>query len=110
MPELGWWQRPLIKPPRLRGGDRVAVVTPCWGGPAIFPARYEAGKHVLTKEFGLEVVETAHALKDAAWLCAHPEARAADLIGAFTDPSIRGVIASIGGDDSIRLIPISILR
>lgn len=60
---------------------------------------------MLTEEFGLEVVETAYALKDAEWLSAHPEARAADLMDAFTDPSIRGVIASIGGDDSIRLIP-----
>ena len=102
---FGWWHTPLVKPPRLRSGDRVAVVTPCWGGPAGFPARYEVGKRVLAEHFGFEVVETSHALRDPAWLDAHPEARAADLMAAFADPSVKAVIATIGGDDAIRLIP-----
>lgn len=100
-----WWRTPLVRPPRLRRGSRVAAVSPCWGGPAAFPARYEAGKRVLAERFGLEVVETAHALSDPEWLYAHPEARAADLMAAFADPSISAVFASIGGDDAIRLIP-----
>ena len=102
---FGWWHTPLVKPPRLRSGDRVAVVTPCWGGPAAFPARYEVGKRVLAEHFGFEVVEASHALRDPAWLDAHPEARAADLMAAFADPSVKAVIATIGGDDAIRLIP-----
>ena len=47
----------------------------------------------------------AHALADPGWLAAHPEARAADLMAAFADPSIKAVVATIGGDDAIRLIP-----
>ncbi len=80
------------------------MVTPCWGGPAIFPARYEAGKLELTKRFGLEVVETPHALCDAEWLYGNPAARASDLMQAFADPSVKAIIASIGGDDAVRLI------
>lgn len=103
--EFEWWQRPLRKPHRLKAGDRVAVVTPCWGGPGTYPARYEAGKRYLETRFGVDVVETSHALADADWLYAHPEARADDLMAAFSDPSVKAVIASIGGDDAIRLIP-----
>jgi muramoyltetrapeptide carboxypeptidase LdcA involved in peptidoglycan recycling len=83
----------------------VAVVTPCWGGPATFPARYEAGKRFLEDRFGLEVVETAHALAEPDWIDANPAARADDLMQAFRDPAIKGIIASIGGDDAVRLIP-----
>jgi muramoyltetrapeptide carboxypeptidase LdcA involved in peptidoglycan recycling len=108
-----WWPRPLQKPQRLRRGDRVAVVTPCWGGPATFPARYEAGKNFLANRFGLEVVETAHALSEPDWIYSNPAARADDLMRAFSDPAIKGIVASIGGDDAIRLIPhvdLSIIR
>ena len=101
----GWWRTPLVRPPRLRRGDRVAAVTPCWGGPAAFPARYAAGKRALGERFGLEVVESARALAGPDWLAAHPEARAADLMAAFADPAIKAVVATIGGDDAIRLIP-----
>ncbi|MGF1552409.1 MAG: S66 peptidase family protein [Paracoccaceae bacterium] len=99
------WPRTLVRPPRLRRGDRVAVVTPCWGGPALFPQRFEAGKAVLAGRFGLEVVETPHARRDPDWLDGHPEARADDLMRAFADRSIRGIVASIGGNDAIRLMP-----
>jgi len=44
-------------------------------------------------------------MADAAWLAEHPEARASDLMEAFADPSIRAIISTIGGDDSIRLLP-----
>ena len=43
-------------------------------------------------------------LKEAGWLARHPEARAADLMQAFRDPSIHGIITTIGGEDSIRLL------
>lgn len=94
-----------IKPPRLRPGDTVAVVSPSWGGPGSFPHRYAAGKRQLEETFGLRVVEMPHALSPADHLAKHPEARAADLMAAFADPGIAGIIASIGGDDCIRLMP-----
>ncbi|MDF2973516.1 MAG: Muramoyltetrapeptide carboxypeptidase [Microvirga sp.] len=99
-----WWQRPLVKPRALRPGDRVAIVSTSWGGPAVFPYRYEAGKRYLADAFGLMPVEMPHALREADWLDQNPQARAEDIHAAFSDPSIRGVIASIGGDDAIRLI------
>jgi muramoyltetrapeptide carboxypeptidase LdcA involved in peptidoglycan recycling len=38
-------------------------------------------------------------------LGASPEARAADITAAFADPTIKGVIATVGGDDQITVIP-----
>jgi muramoyltetrapeptide carboxypeptidase LdcA involved in peptidoglycan recycling len=63
------------------------------------------GKRQLIETFGLRVVESRHALEDAAWLAKNPRARADDLMEAFSNPSIAGVISTIGGDDSIRLLP-----
>jgi muramoyltetrapeptide carboxypeptidase LdcA involved in peptidoglycan recycling len=51
------------------------------------------------------VVEMDHTLRDASWLQHNPQARADDLMQAFADPSIKGIISTIGGDDSIRILP-----
>lgn len=95
----------MIKPPKLQPGAKVAVVSLAWGGPAIFPHRYQAGKEQLETEFGVIVVEMPHALTDPDWIARNPQARADDLMAAFADPSIKAIIASIGGDDSIRTLP-----
>jgi muramoyltetrapeptide carboxypeptidase LdcA involved in peptidoglycan recycling len=71
----------------------------------MFPSRYEAGKSYLATAFQLEVVEMPNALRDAQWLYTNPAARADDLMQAYADTSINAIIASIGGDDAIRLIP-----
>lgn len=67
--------------------------------------RYEVGKRQLESGLGVTVVECAHTLADADWLERHPEARAQDLMQAFADPSIAGIVSTIGGDDSIRILP-----
>ena len=95
----------MIKSKKLQPGDKVATVSLSWGGPGTFPHRYEAGKQQLQDEFGLVVVEMPHTLKDADWLYRHPQTHAEDLMAAFADPSIKGIISTIGGDDSIRLLP-----
>lgn len=100
-----WWSKPLRRPRALRAGDTVAVVSPSWGGPATFPQRYEAGKRYIERSFDLNVIEMPNALRSAEWLDQNPAARADDLAHAFGDPAIAGIIASIGGDDAIRLIP-----
>ena len=94
-----------IKPKKLRPGDRVATISMSWGGPATFPHRYEVGKRQLQEAFGVTVVETPHALHSAEWLERNPRARADDLMEAFADPPVKAIIATIGGDDSIRLLP-----
>lgn len=99
------WRRPLIKPQVLAPGDQVAIVTPSWGGPACFPYRFETGLRYLVEQFELEPVIMPHACKPAEWLDRNPRARAEDLMQAFEVPEIAAIVASIGGDDAIRLVP-----
>jgi muramoyltetrapeptide carboxypeptidase LdcA involved in peptidoglycan recycling len=76
------------KPPSLHPGDKVAAISLSWGGPGTFPWRYAAGKKQLEDEFGLQVIETRHALAEAGWLKRNPHARADDLDGLRTHPKI----------------------
>lgn len=95
----------MIKPRTLRRGDRIAAISLSRGWPSVYPRAYQDGKRQLQEAFGVEVVETRHALADIDWLAAHPEARAADLVEVLKDPTIQGIVSTIGGDDSIRMLP-----
>ena len=53
----------------------------------------------------LEAVAMTHSLMGEDYVSDHPEDRAGDLMDAFADPSIKGIIANVGGNDSIRLLP-----
>ncbi len=81
----------MRKPPKLAPGDTVAAISLSWDGPGAFPARYEVGKRQLQEAFGLHVVETRYALKDADWLARNPQARAEDLMEAFANSDIKGI-------------------
>lgn len=98
----------LIKPKRLRAGDHAAVVSLSWGGlgGAPFLPRYRLAKECLKRDFGIRVRPMPHALKGSAFLAAHPELRARDLMDAFLDPESSAIFCAIGGDDTIRLLPL----
>lgn len=85
-------------------GDTVAVISPSWGGPSVFPHVHENGLAVL-REWGLVVKEFPTARMDAGFLRAHPEVRAKDVNDAFADPEVKAIFTSIGGDDSVRILP-----
>lgn len=95
----------FVKPGRLKKGDTVAIISPSWGGPSLFLHIYENGLKVLREEFGLVVKEYPTARAEADFLYHHPEARAADVNRAFADPEVKAIITSIGGDDSVRILP-----
>jgi len=97
--------KPLLKPKKLISGDTIAAISLSWGGASLFPHRYEVGKNRLKEIFGLNLIETKHALSDHEWIYKNPKARAADLMEAFKDPDTKGIFSIIGGDDSIRLLP-----
>lgn len=94
----------MIKPKKLKQGDVVAVVSPSWGGPSLFPHIYENGLKIL-REWGLKIKEFPTARMDAAFLRTNPQVRAKDINDAFADPEVKAVFASIGGDDSVRILP-----
>jgi muramoyltetrapeptide carboxypeptidase LdcA involved in peptidoglycan recycling len=97
----------LTKPPKLNPGDTIATVSPAWGcaGDGSIRWRYDLGVRRLNEEFGLNVKPMPYSMRGADYLAANPQARAEDLITAFADPSVKGIIANIGGNDSIRLLP-----
>ena len=95
----------VLKPRRLRRGDTVAVLSPSWGGPAVFPHVYRRGLDVLREDLGLRVEELPTATADPEHLYRHPEARARDVNHAFADDGIAALIATIGGDDAVRILP-----
>jgi muramoyltetrapeptide carboxypeptidase LdcA involved in peptidoglycan recycling len=95
----------VVRPPRLRAGDRVAVVAPSQSLAAVYPKVYAAGLNTLRRTFGLNVVELPSTTFEPEFSYHHPELRAADLNTAFADDSITGIVALIGGTDSIRLLP-----
>ena len=91
----------LVHPPKARPGDRVAVVSPAFAAPAVGPAIHEQAMRRLVELTGLEPVEYPTTRR----LGATAEDRAADLNAAFADPTIRAIVATIGGDDQITVIP-----
>ncbi|GGQ59571.1 S66 family peptidase [Streptomyces pilosus] len=89
-------------PPKPSPGDRVAVLSPSSGLPGLFPLPYELGLRRLREEYRLEPVEYPATRR----MGATPRERADDLHAAFTDPEIKAVFASIGGDDQITVVPL----
>lgn len=96
----------MIKPKRLRRGDKVAVVSLSKGllGEDFTRHNLDIGKKRL-EDLELEVIFMPHALKGIDYVAKHPEKRANDLIQAFEDDTIKGIICAIGGDDTYRTIP-----
>jgi muramoyltetrapeptide carboxypeptidase LdcA involved in peptidoglycan recycling len=91
-------------PPALEPGDRVAVLAPSSGAAARYPAVRDLGLRRLRERFDLEPVLFPTATRGDDYLREHPGERARDIERAFADPDIRGVFATIGGDDQVRVL------
>jgi muramoyltetrapeptide carboxypeptidase len=95
--------RPLVRAPRLRAGDTVAVVSPA--GP-VLPERLDAGVSVL-RSWGLEVAVGDHVLgrhRRLGYLAADDAARVRDLADAWTDPGVSAVLCARGGYGVQRMV------
>lgn len=91
------------RPPRLRAGDLVAVVSP--SGPAP-PDTLDAGVAVL-ESWGLHVRRMPHVLDTHPvhdYLAGTDEARAADFTAAWADPEVRAVVCARGGYGAQRMV------
>jgi len=95
----------FLKPKRLNIGDTVAVLSPSWGGPSQVPHVFDLGLRNIEREYGWKIKEFETARMDAEVTYANPKIRAEDLNRAFADPEVSAIIASIGGDDSVRILP-----
>ena len=97
----------MIKPKHLEKGDTVAIVSLSRGmlGESWAIHKLDIARERLESDYGLHVKVMPNALKGIDYLYEHPEARAADLMDAFRDKSVKAVFNAIGGDDTIRLLP-----
>lgn len=94
------WSRMQVVP-KAAPGDRVAIVSPAFAAPAESEVVHEQAMRRLTEATGLVPVE----FPTTRLLNAPAAARAADLTAAFGDPTIKAVLATIGGDDQVTVIP-----
>ena len=91
----------LVRPRKASPGDRVAVLSPSFAAPAVGAAVHVQAMRRLTEATGLVPVEYPTTRQ----LDASAGDRAADLNAAFADPRIRAVLATIGGEDQITVVP-----
>ena len=94
-------RRELVHPPKVKPGSRVAVLSPSFAAPGAFPQVHEQAMRRLREVTGLEPVE----YPTTRMVGADPRERAADLDAAFADPSIRAILATLGGEDQMTVIP-----
>lgn len=91
----------LVHPPKAHPGDHIAVLAPSFAAAGAFPAVHEQAMRRLTEVTDLIPVEFPTTRE----VGATPLARAADINAAFADPAIRGILAVVGGEDQITVIP-----
>lgn len=91
----------LLSARKAKAGDKVAVVSPSFAAPALAPAIHEQALRRLEAVTGLVPVEFPTTRK----LGSSPRERADDLNAAFANPEIRAVLAVIGGEDQLTVIP-----
>ena len=89
-----------MKLQKLKKGDKVAILSPSFAAPGVWPHVYELGLERLRSVFKLEPVEFPSTKK----VGSSGEERARDLISAFEASEIKAVIASLGGDDQVTYI------
>ena len=77
------------------------MLSPAFAAPAVAPQLHEQALRRLRELTGLVPVE----YPTTRLLGASPEARAADVNAAFADPGIRAILATIGGDDQLTVVP-----
>lgn len=97
---ISYFYMTFAKLNKLKPGDKVAILSPSFAAPGMFPAVYELGLTRLRDNFGLEPVEFPTTRK----LGASKEERMADLVSAFENPEIKAIITTIGGDDQVTYV------
>ena len=94
----------MKKVKRLKRGSRIAVLSPSSGAAQMFPHIFDMGLENLKRHLGSEIVEMPTSRKSPDWLYKNPKARAEDINAAFADETIDGIICSIGGYESVRIL------
>ena len=90
----------MKKVSKLKKGDKVAIVSPSFPASAFWPHVHELGLKRIREVFELEPVVFPFAAKRDATL----DDRAKDLVSAFSNPEIKAVISTLGGDIQVTYV------
>jgi muramoyltetrapeptide carboxypeptidase len=92
------------RPAPVWPGATVAVVSPC--SPVVFWWEHRAAQaRSYLESLGLRLHVMPHSGQAMAGKRVSPESRADDLHAAFSDPEVAVVLAAIGGDHAVELLP-----
>ena len=94
----------MIKPERLRPGDKVGIITPSTPAPIMFKERYKRGLSVL-EDLGYQVVEGKCATKRQAYRSGSIKERVEEFNELIHNDDIKAIISTIGGTNSNSLLP-----
>lgn len=92
----------LKKPRALRAGDRLAVVAPA---SPFAQEEFDRGVAEL-KALGFEAVYTNQVFARRGFVSGEPADRAVDLMAAWDDPTIAGIVCVRGGYGSAQILPL----
>ena len=90
----------MIRPPRLRPGDRVAVIAPA--GPVPRDG-FDAGASIIRSRY--QPVYGERIFARSGYLAGEDAARLGELRVALSDPSLRAIFCARGGYGIMRLLP-----
>lgn len=93
----------MIRPPRLRPGDTLALVNP--SGAIYERAPYEIATESL-QALGFKVREAPNLRARRGHLAGTDAQRAGDLNAMFADPGVQGILALTGGSGGNRILPL----
>jgi len=92
----------MLKPPRLRQGDKIAVVAPA---SSFVRDEFDKGLEEI-RRLGFEpVFEESVFAQHGGYLSGEAQVRARGFLSAWRDPSVRALIAVRGGYGSVHLLP-----
>lgn len=92
---------PIIKPPRLKSGDKLALVAP---GSYISESELQDSIKNLN-ELGFETTYSEKILLQSGYFAGTDEDRAKDLMEKFSDKSVKGIVCARGGYGCARILP-----
>jgi muramoyltetrapeptide carboxypeptidase len=93
---------PIIKPPKLQSGDKIALVAP---GSYISDAELQDSIKNLN-DLGFETMYSDKILLQSGYFAGTDEDRAKDLMEKFSDKTVRGIVCARGGYGCSRILPL----
>jgi len=92
----------IIKPPRLKSGDKIAIVAP-----ASYISEEELQDSIKNlNQLGFETSYSEKILLQKGYFAGSDKDRAIDLMEKFSDKSIKGIVCARGGYGGARILPL----